>query len=601
MRRNLKNKVLYTLSAGLLSCSLAFMPAGIPKAHAMDDNTWNILVQTIEINNEMNSRYNAVRDHLLAYGNNVVEQNNNLKQSVAQYGIDTNLEHNQRVSRVMNQLLGKGDYAIKSDQLPFRWRVVDTKVWNAACYPTNYIEVNRGIVEDLTDDNSLAFVLAHEMTHGLHSHFANEKAQQVLYQYGADLLTQKADYIQSQIAAFVTNYITVKNTTNTSEADADETGFYIATTAGFNPGGGAIETLHMLAIDNRSNDIITDFFNPSDHPFTKTRFERMEKRMEEYGFNHVKVQNWTDVYIDGQKLLTANATDTLKAYENAYLIAGGISKGIHDKKMAYEWNFNDRTGDFLDNSPAYKELKAAIKENGLYATFQTMIDNAYSLDRKDKDRAAAKAKILADEKEKHETVEKVKAEIVKYNDYSSKEYREHYKAYSKLGMNKLALGEMQKGYNIKPNYINAGSLAEAYSHLNTAYAKEHNTYNPKYTQLSIKYGEEGLSKAPDDNDEWIVDNLGKYYYQAQNPTKVAEMQNMMKKSAPSDQIAKYDSAFVGRLEMLNGNKDMAIKHFVKAVRAGYSMRDVPENITDVVKAGVEAPVAAEVDYISNNE
>ena len=43
----------------------------------------------------MNSRYNAVRDHLLAYGNNVVEQNNNLKQSVAQYGIDTNLEHNQ--------------------------------------------------------------------------------------------------------------------------------------------------------------------------------------------------------------------------------------------------------------------------------------------------------------------------------------------------------------------------------------------------------------------------------------------------------------------------------------------------------------------------
>ena len=95
MRRNLKNKVLYTLSAGLLSCSLAFMPAGIPKAHAMDDSIWNILVQTIEINNEMNSRYNAVRDHLLAYGNNVVEQNNNLKQSVAQYGIDTNLEHNQ--------------------------------------------------------------------------------------------------------------------------------------------------------------------------------------------------------------------------------------------------------------------------------------------------------------------------------------------------------------------------------------------------------------------------------------------------------------------------------------------------------------------------
>ena len=598
MRENLKKKVLYTISTGLLSCSLAFMPAGVPKAHAMDENAWNVLAQTITTVSNMNAQYNAIREHIIAYGNNVMEQNNTLNQSVGQHGLDTNLEHNERVSNVMNQLIQNGDYALDSNQLPFRWRVVDSNNWNAACYPTNYVEVNKRLVEDLTDDNALSFVLAHEMTHGLHRHVANDTAQAVYYKYGAALLTQRADYIQSQLANFITNYITVKNTTNTSEADADETGFYIATSAGFNPGGGAIETLHMMAIDNNSPDFITDFFHPANHPFSKDRFERMEKRMEEYGFNHVKVQNGTDVYIDGQKLLTASATDTLKPYENAYLIAGGISKGLHDKKMAYEWYFNDKTGDFLDNSPAYKELKTAIKENGLYATFQAMIDNAYNLDRKDKDRAAAKVKVLADEKEKHEAVEKVKAEIVKYNDYSSKEYREHYEAYSKLGMNKLALDEMQKGYNINPNYINAGELAEAYSHLNTAYAKEHNTYNPQYTQLSIKYGEEGLSKAPDDNDEWIVDNLGKYYYQAQNPTKVAEMQNMMKKSAPSDQVAKYDNAFVGRLEMLNGNKDMAIKHFVKAVRAGYSMRDVPENITDVVKAGVEAPVE---NLISENE
>ena len=598
MRENLKKKVLYTISTGLLSCSLAFMPAGVPKAHAMDEASWNMLAQTIATVSEMNSQYSAIRDQIIAYGNNVVEQNNTLNKSVGQYGLDTNPEHNERVSNVMNQLIQNGDYALDSNQLPFRWRVVDSNAWNAACYPNNYVEVNKSLVEDLSEDNSLAFVLAHEMTHGLHRHVANDAAQAVYYQYGAALLTQRADYIQSQLANFITNYITVKNTTNTSEADADETGFYIATTAGFNPGGGAISSFHLMAHDNTNTNFIADFFKPTNHPFPKDRFERMEKRMEEYGFNHVKVQNGTDVYIDGQKLLTANATDKLNAYENAYLIAGGISKGLHDKKMAYEWYFNDKTGDFLDNSPAYKELKAAIKENGLYATLQTMIDNAYNLDRKDKDSAAAKEKVLADEKEKHEAVEKVKAEIVKYNDYSSKEYREHYEAYSKLGMNKLALGEMQKGYNINPSYINAGNLAEAYSHLNTDYAKAHNAYNPEYTQLSIKYGEEGLSKAPDDNDEWIVDNLGKYYYQAQNPTKVAEMQNMMKKSAPSDQVAKYDNAFVGRLEMLNGNKDMAIKHFVKAVRAGYAMKDVPESITDVVKAGVEAPVE---NLISENE
>ena len=124
MWENLKKKVLYTISTGLLAGSLSFMPAGTPKAHAMDDNTWNILAQTIETTSEMNAQYSAIRDQIIAYGNNVVEQNNNLKQSVGQYGLDTNLERNERVSKVMNQLIQNGDYALDSNQLPFRWRVV---------------------------------------------------------------------------------------------------------------------------------------------------------------------------------------------------------------------------------------------------------------------------------------------------------------------------------------------------------------------------------------------------------------------------------------------------------------------------------------------
>ena len=85
----------------------------------------------------MNAQYNAIREHIIAYGNNVMEQNNTLNQSVGQHGLDPNLEHNERVSNVMNQLIQNGDYALDSNQLPFRWRVVDSNNWNApATRPT---------------------------------------------------------------------------------------------------------------------------------------------------------------------------------------------------------------------------------------------------------------------------------------------------------------------------------------------------------------------------------------------------------------------------------------------------------------------------------
>lgn len=189
---------------------------------------------------------------------------------------------------------------------------------------------------------------------GLHQHVANDSAKQVLYQYGASLLTMKADYIQSVLAGFVSNYITVKNTTNVSEGDADESGFYLFTSAGFNPGGAPIEALHMANFSGARNPI-SDFFKPANHPATATRFKRFEKQMEEYGYNHVKVKDGTNVYIDDKLLLVAQQSGDIEDWENAYLIAGGIAKGIHDNQRFLNWNFNDATKDFLTNENAYQK------------------------------------------------------------------------------------------------------------------------------------------------------------------------------------------------------------------------------------------------------
>ncbi|WP_318253629.1 M48 family metalloprotease [Selenomonas sp. AB3002] len=74
----------------------------------------------------------------------------------------------------------KGDYALKADSLPFLWSINDSNDFNAACYPTNYISINRALVRGLQcDRDELAAVLAHEMTHGLRQHSAHNYAKAV--------------------------------------------------------------------------------------------------------------------------------------------------------------------------------------------------------------------------------------------------------------------------------------------------------------------------------------------------------------------------------------------------------------------------------------
>ncbi len=586
-KKELKRKVLYTLGTGMLACTFAFAPvlSPAPVAHA-DMNTWNKVFEAIGNATMLKYQYDEAKSQIINMSNIPSEQDKTLRENVAKKGLDSNVEHNERVTRVLNNLIEKGNYVRKTNQLPFRWRVVNSKDWNASCYANNYIAVNSGLVEDLTNDDALAMVLSHEMIHGLHQHIANDSAKQLLYQYGASLFTKNTDYIKQTIGAFLSNYVTVKNTTNVSEGDADNSGFYLFTSAGYNPGGAPIEAIHMVAVTGGGRSAIADFFAPNNHPDSATRFKRLEKQMEEYGYNHAKVKDGKDVFVDDKYLLTANDSVELKDYENAYLIAGGIAKGLHDKKTFYEWHFDDATQDFLDDTNAYSELKKAIKENNLYATFQTMIQGAYHLDISDKDSRQAKAKLIKEEKERNAKIEKERQAIVDNKAGSKANYNEHFEQYTKLGLHKLALQEIKQSYDLEPDYIASGNLARAYCHMNLAEIEKNGQYNPGLAQQSVSYGEEALAKAPDNDKEWLIKNLAIYYYQAKNPTKIDEMANMLEVVAPKNNAGNI-SKMHGKASFLRGDIDKAVSQLTAFVNSGGNISDiddVSEEVFEKVKA-----------------
>ena len=168
-------KVKVAIATGIMVSLMAVSP---PTAGATDWNTINtILFAAINASNG----YNSVRNYVIAIGNEPMFQQQTLEEDLKRSELDTTPSHNALVNAVMTQLIEKGDYVLRSNSLPFRYRVNNSEVWNAACYPTNYITINRGLVEDLgRSEDALAAILGHEMTHGAEQHLANDQAKAFL-------------------------------------------------------------------------------------------------------------------------------------------------------------------------------------------------------------------------------------------------------------------------------------------------------------------------------------------------------------------------------------------------------------------------------------
>ncbi|MBQ4404711.1 MAG: M48 family metalloprotease, partial [Selenomonadaceae bacterium] len=387
---------------------------------------------------------------MLALGNNVDAQMAVRKQDMEKNGVDKNKRDVELVDSVMTRLVNNGRYELKVNSLPFVWSVNDDEKFNAACYPMNYISVNRGLVRGLNcDENQIAAVLAHEMTHGLEQHSAKSYAQAVAQQLGAMMLGANLDNGSNidwgKFSAMV-DYSIAKNISVPVEYEADEGGFYLMTSAGFNPGGGAAamnrldyyvryETQDILEFDVHDKPSEQTF---SDHPDTEKREAKLAQMMSEYGGGHVivrKVDRAYKVLIDGREIFYSMnvGNDSNSAAVNAYYFAGGLSRAFHDYDSIDGWNFR-RVGNqikFLNDDFVYRELRELTALYNLGEKVQTLVELAYKYEsprtrerifEADENRKAFWAKIKADAdaaKAKAATQLRINADI--YNDHGEGE------------------------------------------------------------------------------------------------------------------------------------------------------------------------------------
>lgn len=173
-----------------------------------------------------------------------------------------------RVGRAVLARLGETVY-------PFSFTVLAVSDYNAFTLPGGLIYVFEGLLADTPDDDSLAFVLAHEVAHASHRHWAQQTEKMKTVDLLSVLIIAALNSSVNQVGDIVTlaNALVYFQYSRTMEDDADATGLRLIWQAGYDPRG-AIRTMESLdALERERGDGSPRFLR--DHPPAPDRLRAM--------------------------------------------------------------------------------------------------------------------------------------------------------------------------------------------------------------------------------------------------------------------------------------------------------------------------------------
>ena len=438
------------LSVLVIAAATLFPPA---RAEAID--AWGIAAQALGVLGAYHSALGAV----LALGNDVSAQVQSERQDIAENGRARNARDIELVDGIMERLVRDGDYVLRVNSLPFTWAVTDSAVFNAACYPTDYVTINRGLIRGLGGNvDELAAVLGHEMTHGIRQHSAHNYAKAAAQFYGMSFLNMNFGLMDWNKLNALVGYSVAKNVTLPTEYEADEGGFRIMTSAGFNPGGGAAAMARMGYYltyvtqdlqeyqDPTQKDLPQDDF--SDHPATERREAKLAEFMTDYSAGHVTVTDRKTVCIDGTPLLTVTWTDDDydNSPENAYLVAGALARAFHDYDRAEDWHLvlTRDGGATLGGDPRVNELLVYfLAKERAGERLIALVRDAYAGEAA----SGAREKLRTAEKMRADARAAELAEVENADAKAIKKIRENSDAYSDYGDSVRALALMERVFS----------------------------------------------------------------------------------------------------------------------------------------------------------
>lgn len=206
------------------------------------------------------------------------------QQEMAKAKQDANPEHRAQAERVAKRLVAAAE---KNYHPGYDWTVSvidDPKTVNAWCLPGGKIAVYSGILPLTQDDDGLAVVLAHEISHALAHHGAERMSRSVLMQLGeagilAAVGAKEPGAVQTTAALLgLGAQVGVELPfSRQQESEADRIGLVLMAKAGYDPAR-AVDFWQRMVEHSKGKEPPAFL---SDHPSSEDRVEAIKRGLPE--------------------------------------------------------------------------------------------------------------------------------------------------------------------------------------------------------------------------------------------------------------------------------------------------------------------------------
>ena len=188
-----------------------------------------------------------------------------------------------KIAAATEEYLRANGFANEVQNFAWEFNLVKDNQVNAFCMPGGKIVVYEGLLKLCSSDDELAVVVGHEVAHAVAKHSNERISQQLLTQYGAQILSQalseKSASIQkigNAVYGLGAQYGVTLPFSRKHESEADYMGLIFMAMAGYNPNT-AISVWQKMSASGGAS--VPEFM--STHPSDATRISDIQKHLPE--------------------------------------------------------------------------------------------------------------------------------------------------------------------------------------------------------------------------------------------------------------------------------------------------------------------------------
>ena len=176
----------------------------------------------------------------------------------AQIPPSKNRAMHERVRRIGQALVA----ALPEKAYPYEFKVLASPEFNAVCFPGGIMYVFEGLLNRLPDDDAVAYVMGHEITHASHRHWANQTRKT-----SRDFVLGLAFNVLTRTNAGTdTAALLSYSYSRGDESDADRTGMELMWAAGYDPEKALAAPRVMAELEKASGGGTPPYLRTHPHP-----------------------------------------------------------------------------------------------------------------------------------------------------------------------------------------------------------------------------------------------------------------------------------------------------------------------------------------------